>query len=176
MLRDNPNPSVTDGPKFMAKIKQLESLENAVEYTMNVKQTKLVFLVTQKVPEEDKPYYLCRKVYKKGQCTFECKGCGMKGSHKPDKCFVLHPHLRRQRRGSDSQECRYRDRSKSKSGERSKQRGSSPYPSDRKSVKRVAERQLETHDDVDIDIETDRDGESVLDELRHTIKKSIQKS
>ena len=51
MLRDNPNLGVTDVPKFMAKIKQLESLKNAVEYTRNVKQTKPVLSVTQKVPE-----------------------------------------------------------------------------------------------------------------------------
>ena len=89
MLRDNPNPWVTDVPKFMAKIKQLESLENATEYTRNVKQMKLVLLVTQKVPEEkdeviirqeDRPHYLCGKVHKKGQRTFEYKGFGMKGS------------------------------------------------------------------------------------------------
>ena len=42
MLRENPNLGVTDVPKFMAKIKQIESLENAVEYTRNGKQIKPV--------------------------------------------------------------------------------------------------------------------------------------
>ena len=177
MLRENPNPGVTDVPKFMAKIKQLESLENAVEYTRNVKQIKPVLSVTQKVPEEkdvvnrqeDRPHYLCGKVHRKGQCTFECTGCGMKGSHKPDKCFVHYPNLRCQGRGSDRQGYRHRDRSKSKSGEGSKHRGSSPYPNDRRSAKRVAEKQLEKHDDIDTDIETDRDSDT-LEELRDIVK------
>ena len=113
-----------------------------MEYTRNVKHIKPVLSVTQKVPEEkdvvnrqeDRLHYLCGKVHRKGQCTFECTGCGMKGSHKPDKCFVLYPHLRRQGRGSDRQGYRHRDRSKSKSVERPKHRGSSPYPSDRRNV------------------------------------------
>ena len=117
----------------MARIKQLESLENAVEYTRNVKQMKPVLWVTQTVPEEkdvvnrqeDRPHYFCGKVHRKDQCTIQCTGCGMKRSHKLDKCFV-HPHKRCQGRGSDRQGYRHRDRSKSKSGEISKHRGSSP--------------------------------------------------
>ena len=58
---------------FMAKIKQLESLENAVEYTRHVKHMKPVLSVTQKIPEEkdvvtrqeDRPHYLCGKVHRR---------------------------------------------------------------------------------------------------------------
>ena len=95
-------------------------------------------------------------------------GCVLKGSQKPYKCFVLYPHLRCQGRGSDRQGYTHRDRSKSKRGERSKHRGSTPYPIDRRSAKRVADKQLGKHDDVET--ETDRDSDSTLDDLRDAVK------
>ena len=37
---------------------------------------------------------LCGKSQKRGSCGLVCKGCNMKGSHKEEKCWTLHPELR----------------------------------------------------------------------------------
>ena len=37
---------------------------------------------------------LCGKSHKRGSCSLVCKGCKMKGSHKEEKCWTIHPELR----------------------------------------------------------------------------------
>ena len=48
----------------------------------------------QEEPKQDNPHYLCGKVHKKGKCSQICQGWDMKGSHKEEQCWVLHPHLK----------------------------------------------------------------------------------
>ena len=92
----------------------------------------------------------------------------MKGSHKPDRCFVLHPHLKPKGRGRDMQGYKHRDRSKSGERYKHRERGSSPYPNDRRSAKRMADKHLDKYDDVKT--ETDTDSYSALDDLRDAVK------
>ena len=99
LLQEHPNPSEDDLGIFANKIKEVESLGLACEYrnaTTGRGGIRSVVEITKK-EETDKPpwiHHLCGKNHKKGACDFVCTGCGKFGSHKPEKCWKLHPELK----------------------------------------------------------------------------------
>ena len=135
---DVPNPGQEDLQKFINKINETESIVIASEFTnatgrgstiREVKETK-----KDEPPNQNRVHHMCGKAHKRGACEVVCDGCGMKGSHKKDKCWKLYPDLRpkdmRNRRDGERGRKKDRSRSKSREGEERK-RGrerSSPYP------------------------------------------------
>ena len=108
--------------------------------------------VTEEPPKETrKPghflHRLCGKEHEKGECSQQCEGCKMYGSHLKENCWTLYPDKRpkfniprKKRRGKE----RGRSRSKSvEKEERRKGRENSPYPA---RVGRVTNNQLTDRD------------------------------
>ena len=117
LYSEMPNPKEEDLTQFITKIKEFESLVTASEFKISQGGT---MRRVQEEPKQDNPHYLCGKVHKKGKCTQKCTGCGMMGSHKEDRCWVLHPHLKSKDSGNTrggSDRGRRRDRTRSKSRE-----------------------------------------------------------
>ena len=98
LYSENPNPLEEDLQKFLNEITEMESIVTASEFKNTTGGRGGTI---RRVPElrteetkQDNAHYLCGKPHKKGQCDLVCKGCKMKGSHKEEKCWVLHPELR----------------------------------------------------------------------------------
>ena len=81
---------------------------------------------------------VCGKKHKKKVCGYQCKHCGMKGSHKENSCWKAFPHLKRGGQKEDDRKRRERDfRSKSRSQSRDRR---PRYEKDRAPVSRTGER------------------------------------
>ena len=91
LYSEMPNLKEEDLTQFITKIKEFESLVTASEFKISQGGT---MRRVQEEPKQDNPHYMCEKVHKKGKCTQKCTGCNMMGSHKEDRCWVLHPHLK----------------------------------------------------------------------------------
>ena len=80
-------------------------------------------------------HHVCGKAHKKGSCDVVCKGCGMKGSHKVDKCWKIHPELKprnmmngKEERDRGINREKFMSRSRDKEGEGNKRgRKKNPY-------------------------------------------------
>ena len=98
LFQENPNPSEEDLCLFSNKIKEVESLGLACEYrNINTGRGGVRSVIETKKEEPVKPpyvHYLYGENHKKGKCDVVCTGCGMLGSHKPKKCWKLHPELK----------------------------------------------------------------------------------
>ena len=119
-------------------------------------------------------HHVCGKAHKKGSCDVVCKGCGMKGSHKEDKCWKIHPELKprnmmngREERDRGRHRKISRSRSREKDGEGKKRgREKSPYP--RHQVRRVV-----SGDREDTDRDTDESQENIdLKEAERELRKA----
>ena len=98
LFQENPNPTQEDLYLIANKIKEIESLGLACEYR-NIETGRGGVRSVIEIKKDDpvKPlyvHYLCGKNHKKGKCDVVCTGCGMLGSHKPEKCWKLHPELK----------------------------------------------------------------------------------
>ena len=94
---ETPNPSEEDLHKFLTKIKEMESIVIASKFRNVTGRGSTIRVVTEQKNEETKQaqlHHVCGKSHKKGSCEQVCKGCGMKGSHKEEKCWKLHPELK----------------------------------------------------------------------------------
>ena len=95
LYSETPNPSEDDLQKFLTTIKEMESIVTASELKNTADgRVRRVPELKQEETKQDNPHFLCGKAHKKGQCAQICKGCKMKGSHKEEQCWVLHPQLR----------------------------------------------------------------------------------
>ena len=86
-----------DLQKFLNKINEMESIVIASEFRNTTGRGGTIREVKELKNEETKPvsvHHVCGKSHKRGSCDVVCKGCGMKGSHKEDKCWKLHPELK----------------------------------------------------------------------------------
>ena len=133
-----PNPLQEDLEKFLNKINEMESIVIASEFnnvTGRGSTIREVKEIKNDEPNQTRVHHVCGKSHKRGACDIVCKGCGMKGSHKEDKCWKLYPDLKPKdmRNGRDGDRGRKKDRSRSKSREKEgeeRKRGrerSSPY-------------------------------------------------
>ena len=123
LYSETPNPSEDDLQKFLTTMKEMESIVTASEFKNTADgRVRRVPELKQEETKQDNPHFLCGKAHKKGQCAQICKGCKMKGSHKEEQCWVLHPQLRPKdfrngREGKDRGRKKDRSRSKSREGE-----------------------------------------------------------
>ena len=117
------------------------------------------------------------KSHKKGACDVVCTGCGMKGSHKVDKYWKIHPELKPRNMMNGKKERdrgRYREKSRSRSRDKEVEgnkrgREKSPYP--RHHVRRVA-----SGDREDTDRDTDESQENFdLKEAERERRKAQEK-
>ena len=86
-----------DLQKFLNKINEMESIVIASEFRNTTGRGGTIREVKELKNEETKQasvHHVCGKSHKKGSCDVVCKGCGMKGSHKEEKCWKLHPELK----------------------------------------------------------------------------------
>ena len=119
---ETPNPSEEDLQKFLNKIKEMESIVTASKFRNTTGRGGTFRKVTELKNEETKQvsvHHICGKSLKKGSCDVVCKGCGMKGSHKEEKCWKLHPELKPKDMRNGREE---RDRGRQKERSRSKSR------------------------------------------------------
>ena len=94
---ETPNLLEEDLQKFLNKINEMESIVIASEFRNTTGRGGTIREVKELKNEEPKQasvHHVCGKSHKRGSCDVVCKGCGMKGSHKEDKCWKLHPELK----------------------------------------------------------------------------------
>ena len=104
---ENPNPSEEDLYKSSSKIKEIESIVIASKFRNTTGRGSTIRVVTEQKNEETKQaqvHHVCGKSHKKGSCEVVCKGCGMKGSHKEEKCWRLHLELKPKNMRNDREE------------------------------------------------------------------------
>ena len=144
---ETPNPLEEDLQKFLNKINEMESIVIASEFRNTTGRGGTIREVKELKNEETKQasvHHVCGKSHKKGSCDVVCKGCGMKGSHKEEKCWKLHPELKPKdmRNGREERDRgRQKERSRSKSREKDEEgkkrrRERSPYH--RQTIRRLA--------------------------------------
>ena len=82
-----------DLQKFINKINEMESIVIASEFRNTTGRGSTIREVKELKnyePNQAKVHHVCGKSHKRGPCDIVCKGCGMKGSHKEEKCWKLH--------------------------------------------------------------------------------------
>ena len=115
LLQITPNPKEGYIQTFINKIKEIESLDLAFEHQRSMGRNKVRIIKenTENVELTRNTRYvheLCGKNHKRGECTYVCSGCKQRGSHKPEGCWELHPHLKPARLRRKEERGRWRER------------------------------------------------------------------